>query len=52
MWNEVSELGSSGSQPNICRVDRPAYGRWRYLSTQPDNTPANSDDNTADLYLP
>lgn len=24
MWNEVSELGSSGSQPNICRVDRPA----------------------------
>jgi len=27
-------------------------GQWRYLSTQPDNTPANSDDNTPDLYLP
>ena len=24
MWNEVSELGRSRSQPNICRVDRPA----------------------------
>ena len=27
-------------------------GQWRYLSTQPDNTPANSDDNTPDPNLP
>ena len=27
-------------------------GQWRYLSTQPDNTPANSDDNSPDPNLP
>ena len=27
-------------------------GQWRYLSTQPDSTPANSDDNTPDPNLP
>jgi hypothetical protein len=27
-------------------------GQWRYLTTQPDNTPANSDDNTPDPNLP
>ena len=27
-------------------------GRLRYLSTQPDTTPANSDDNTPDPNLP
>jgi hypothetical protein len=27
-------------------------GRWRYLTTQPENTPANSDDNTPDPNLP
>jgi len=37
--------------PQICRACRPASGRWRYLSTQLDSTPVNSDDNTPDLYL-
>ena len=27
-------------------------GHWRYLTTQPDKTPANSDDNTPDPNLP
>jgi hypothetical protein len=29
-----------------------AGGQWRYLTTQPDNTPVNSDDNTPDPNLP